>query len=84
MKNPRNRVRSVILAFTVSLLFVAVTMAQQEISPDRFESVALQSKNLQKGTTNSEKKHIAKVRHARSSAAASVKSSSAYTQIARK
>ena len=89
MKNLKDSVRNVIVASTISLLFVAPTMAQQEVSPDRFEPVAAQSQKVQKvqaPTPNSAKKHIAKVRQARAvgSQTASSKSASAYTQIARK
>lgn len=91
MKSLRERVRSMMVVSTISLLFVAPVLGQQEVNPDRFETVALQ--NGQHATQTPKKsahapanKQTAKVRHSSSSGSqtASSKSESAYTQIASK
>jgi hypothetical protein len=77
---------------TISLLFVAPVVAQQEVSPDRFETVAVQNgqhatQATKKNTAYaSAKKHTAKVRHSNSAGRqmASSKSTSTYTEIASK
>ena len=88
MKSLRESVRSVMVVSTISLLFVAPALAQQEVSPDRFESVATQNGQhaTPKKPANASHKQTAKVRHSRSagSQTASSKSASSYTQIASK
>ena len=89
MKSLRESVRSVMVVSTISLLFVAPVLAQQEVSPDRFESVAIQNgqhATPKKPAHASPHKQTAKVRHSRSagSQTASSKSASSYTQIASK
>jgi len=91
MKSLRESVCSMMVVSTISLLFVAPVLAQQEVSPDRFETVAVQSgqrvPQAKKNTAYaSAKKHTAKVRHSNSAGRqmASAKSASTYTEIASK
>lgn len=91
MKSLRESVRSMAVVSTISLLFVTPVLAQQEVSPDRFESVAIQNgqhvtQTQKKSAHASANKQTAKVRHSRSagSQSASSKSASSYTQIASK
>lgn len=89
MKSLRESVRSLTVVSTISLLFVAPALAQQEVSPDRFESVATQNgqhATQKKSAHAPAKNQTAKVRYPRSAASqtASSKIASAYTQIASK
>ena len=91
MKSLRQSVQSTMVVATISLLFVAAVLAQQEVNPDRFETAASQNgqhaTQVQKKSANaSAKKQTAKVRHSSSAGSqrASSKSAAAYTEMASK
>ena len=90
MKSLRESVRSMMVVSTISLLFAAPVLAQQEVNPDRFETVAPQSQHatpVQKKSANaSAKKQTAKIRHSNSAGSqrASAKTAPAYTEMASK
>lgn len=85
MKHSYTAIRGLLAVFVLSLSFVRPVMAQQEVSPDHYDSTSIQDQQVSKTSkaSNSKvaankapKKHTSKVQHARTQTAASKKVSS--------
>lgn len=89
MKTANVIIRRIIVASAISLTLAAPVMAQQEVSPDRFESAPQSLQPVQKASKASVRKSInkqnAKLQNAhKGQQTASLKNASEFTQMARK
>lgn len=89
MKTANVIIRRIIVASAISLTLAAPVMAQQEVSPDRFESVQQSAQPVQKASKASVRKSTnkqnAKLQNAHKvQQTASLKNTSELAQIARK
>ena len=86
MKHSKTVTRGLVAVFALSLSFARPVLAQQEVSPDHYDSTSVQDQQVSKAlpkardskvTANkAPKKHSSKVQHARTQTASSKKVSS--------
>ena len=86
MKHSQIVIRGLVAVFVLSLSFARPVMAQQEVSPDHFDSTSVQDQQVAKTSpkardtkvagNKASKKHASKVQHARTQTASVKKVSS--------